>query len=389
MSKFLPRTVVILGLASLMNDMASEMITPLLPLFLILTLGSGPAVVGIVEGVAEATASLLKLISGWLADRGWDAKRLVLGGYGLSNIARPLIALALGWSLVLGLRFLDRVGKGLRTSPRDALIANAAPAGRLGRAFGFHRAMDHAGAVLGPLLAFVLLSQGLPLRDVFWYSAVPGALVLLLLIFGLPRQHLTAFAPRTPLKWSLLDRRLKALVTASGGLALATTPEVFLVLWAQSRGLDIAAIPLVWAAASAVKMLVALPTGSLSDHIGRMPVVVIGWSLRVMLLVTLAFAGNETWLVWTLFLGYAASLAFTEAAERSLIGEYAPADYKATAFGFYHLIVGIFALPGAVLFGLVWQLLGQQTAFLMAALLTVLAAGSLLWIGTSGTRSQA
>lgn len=372
-----------------MNDMASEMITPLLPLFLILTLGSGPAVVGIVEGVAEATASLLKLISGWLADRGWDAKRLVLGGYGLSNIARPLIALALGWSLVLGLRFLDRVGKGLRTSPRDALIANAAPAGRLGRAFGFHRAMDHAGAVLGPLLAFVLLSQGLPLRDVFWYSAVPGALVLLLLIFGLPRQQLTAFAPRTPLKWSLLDRRLKALVTASGGLALATTPEVFLVLWAQSRGLDIAAIPLVWAAASAVKMLVALPTGSLSDHIGRMPVVVIGWSLRVMLLVTLAFAGNETWLVWTLFLGYAASLAFTEAAERSLIGEYAPADYKATAFGFYHLIVGIFALPGAVLFGLVWQLLGQQTAFLMAALLTVLAAGSLLWIGTSGTRSQA
>ncbi len=378
---FLPRTVVILGLVSLFNDMASEMITPLLPLFLVVTLGSGPAIVGLVEGIAEATASLLKLVSGWLADRGWDAKGLVLGGYGVSNIARPLIALALGWTLVVVLRFLDRVGKGLRTSPRDALIAHAAPANRLGQAFGFHRAMDHAGAVAGPVLAFALLAGGYSLREVFWFSAVPGAVVLGLLVFGLPRHRLASPGPRAPLKWSLLDKRLKGLVVASGGLSLATTPEAFLVLWAQTRGMDIATIPLIWAAASAVKMLVAMPTGSLSDRVGRLPVVIAGWTLRIGLLLALAFAGSSPWVVWSLFLAYAGSLAFTEAAERSLVGESAPPQQRATLFGIYHLVVGVFALPGAMIFGLLWQLLGQQVAFVAAAILTTLAALALVWFG--------
>ncbi len=388
MRAFLPRTVVVLGLVSLMNDMASEMITPLLPLFLVITLGSGPAIVGIVEGIAEATASLLKLVSGWLADRGWNAKGLVLGGYGLSNAARPLIALAVGWWLVLALRFLDRVGKGIRTAPRDALIANAAPANQLGRSFGFHRAMDHAGAVIGPVIAFLLLARGVPLRDVFWYSAVPGAIVLLLLIFVLPQQRLPAPAVRTRLRWSVLDVKLKGLVLASGALALATTPEAFLILWAQTRGLDIAAIPLVWAAASLIKMLLVMPAGSLSDKLGRLPVVIFGWAARIILLVALAFAGDETWLIWTLFLAYAGSLAFTEAAERSLVGESAPVEHRATLFGVYHVVVGLFALPGAVLFGLVWQMLDQQTAFLMSALLTLLASAGLLWM-TRGTHTPA
>lgn len=387
MRAFLPRTVVILGLVSLMNDMASEMITPLLPLFLVITLGAGPAIVGVVEGIAEATASLLKLVAGWLADRGWNAKGLVLGGYGISNVARPLIALAFGWTAVMLLRFLDRVGKGLRTAPRDALIAHSSPANQLGRSFGFHRAMDHAGAVVGPLLAFFLLASGVELRDVFWYSAIPGALVLLLLIFALPQQKVAAPGPRAPLKWSKLDARLKGLVIASGGLALATTPEAFLVLWAQTRGLDIAAIPLVWAAASLVKMLVSMPTGSLSDKVGRLPVVIAGWLLRIGLLVALAFAGSDNWVIWLLFLSYAGSLAFTEAAERSLVGESAPAEHKATLFGVYHVVTGVLALPGAILFGLVWQALNQQTAFLMAAVLTTLAATSLLWF-SRGARAQ-
>ncbi|NNC55013.1 MAG: MFS transporter, partial [Pseudomonadales bacterium] len=326
------------------------------------------------------TASVLKLLSGWLADRGWNAKGLVLGGYGISNIARPLIALALGWWLVLVMRFLDRVGKGLRTAPRDALIAHAAPADRLGRAFGFHRAMDHAGAVIGPLIAFFLLASGVSLRDIFWYSAVPGAIVLLLLIFALPQQELPLPPARTRLRWSLLDVKLKGLVIASGGLALATTPEAFLILWAQTRGLDIAAIPLVWAAASLVKMLLVMPAGSLSDKLGRLPVVIFGWLARIMLLIALAFAGSQSWLVWALFLAYAGSLAITEAAERSLVGEAAPIEHRATLFGVYHVVVGLFALPGAVLFGLVWQLLDQQTAFLMAALLTLVASASLLWM---------
>ncbi|HFQ89029.1 MAG TPA: MFS transporter, partial [Desulfobulbus sp.] len=182
---FLPRTVVILGLVSFFNDTASEMITPLLPVFLIATLGAGPAVVGLVEGVAEATASLLKLVSGRMADRGWSHKGLVLGGYSVSNLARPLVGLALGWNLVLLLRFLDRVGKGLRTSPRDALITASTDATRLGRAFGFHRALDNAGAMLGPLCAWAILREGVPMAHVFLWSLVPGILVVCLLGFGL------------------------------------------------------------------------------------------------------------------------------------------------------------------------------------------------------------
>jgi len=183
---FLPRTVIILGLVSFLNDAASEMITPLLPIFLTATLGAGPVVVGLVEGVAEATASILKLVSGRLADRGWNAKGLVVGGYGLSNTARPLIGLAFGWTWVLLLRFLDRVGKGLRTSPRDALIAASTESQLRGKAFGFQRALDHGGAVVGPLLAFLLLGWGLELHNVFLLSVVPGILVMLLLWFGLP-----------------------------------------------------------------------------------------------------------------------------------------------------------------------------------------------------------
>ena len=183
----LPRTVIVLGLVSLLNDASSEMITPLMPIFLTATLGAGPAIVGLVEGLAEATSSVLKLVSGRLADRGVDAKSLVLGGYGVSNATRPLIGLAAAWGTVLLLRFLDRVGKGLRTAPRDALIAGATEAHQRGRAFGFHRSMDHAGAVIGPLIAFALLAAHVELKNVFLASLVPGTLVLVLLAFGLPR----------------------------------------------------------------------------------------------------------------------------------------------------------------------------------------------------------
>ena len=188
MKIFLPRTVVVLGLVSMLNDTASEMITPLLPLFLTVTLGAGPAIVGLVEGLAEATASILKLVSGWLVDRGWNHKKLVVSGYSASNVSRPLIGLALGWTSVMVLRFLDRVGKGLRTSPRDALIAVTVNRRTRGRAFGFHRAMDHTGAMLGPLLAFMLLQAGLELGDVFLTSLIPGLLVILLVGFALHPQ---------------------------------------------------------------------------------------------------------------------------------------------------------------------------------------------------------
>lgn len=368
-----------LGAVSLLNDIASEMITPLLPLFLTLTLGAAPIVVGFTEGMAEAAASLLKLVSGRLADRGWRHQRLVIGGYGISNIARPLIALAPIWAIVVALRFFDRVGKGLRTAPRDALIAGAVNSQRLGRAFGFHRAMDHAGAMLGPLCAFLLLSGGLHMESVFLVSAVPGGMLILLLVLGLPT-HTPAVAPATsaPLRWSALEPRLRGLIFATAGLALAAAPEAFLVLWAQQNGVAVAWVPLLWAAAHGAKTLVSAPAGILADRLGRLPILLLGWSCRVATLAALAFAANGPVIVWVLFLVYAAVLALTEGAERALISDLAPAAQKATAFGWYHMLAGLLALPGALFFGALWQWWGKTVAFGCAAILTAIATGALL-----------
>lgn len=387
MRAILPRTVVILGLVSMLNDAASEMIAPLLPIFLTATLGAGPAIVGLVEGVAEATASVLKLVSGRLADRGFGSKRLVLGGYGVSNAARPLIGLALGWGYVLVLRFLDRVGKGIRTAPRDALIAAATDAGSRGRAFGYHRAMDHAGAMIGPLLAFGLLGAGLAVEEVFIASVVPGLFVVLLIVFGIPSD--APAVPRAPppmLSWRTLDARVRGLIVAAGGLALAAVPEVFLILWASARGMEVVWLPLVWAAASGVKMLLAAPAGYLSDRLGRLPLMLTGWGLRIVLLLLLAFADNGMALVWGLFLAYSGALAISEPAERSLIGDLAPEGQKATAYGVFHLASGLLALPGALLFGGLWELFGERVAFLTAAAMTVLAAVALLRVWTAGQK---
>ena len=377
----LPRTVLILGLVSLLNDSASEMITPLLPVFLTAALGAGPAIVGFVEGLAEATASILKLVAGRLADRGVPAKGLVVGGYASSNIARPLIGFAAGWVSVLLLRFLDRIGKGLRTAPRDAMIAGAVDAGQRGRAFGFHRSMDHAGAVLGPLAAFAILAAGADLQQVFLASAVPGALVIVLLVLGLPAPQAPPALPPQRFAWRALHGRLRAMIVASGLLALASVPEVFVVLWATEAGLQVTWVPLVWAAASLAKMIIALPAGVLSDRIGRVPLLLGGWSARVAVLLALAFAHPGPAGVWGLFVAYSATLAVTEPSERSLIGDHAGVHERGTAFGLYHLASGLLVLPGAVLFGVLWQGMGSAVAFAAAAAVTLVAAGAMLVIG--------
>jgi len=379
----LPRTVVILGLVSLLNDSASEMITPLLPIFLTATLGAGPAIVGFIEGLAEATASVLKLVSGRLADRGVPAKGLVIGGYTASNLARPLVGLATSWLAVLLLRFLDRVGKGLRTAPRDALIAGAVAPGQRGRAFGFHRSMDHAGAVVGPLLAFALLSAQADLQHVFAASAIPGVLVILLLLFGLQAHQVLVPAAPQRFAWRALHGRLRAMIVASGLLALASVPEVFVVLWATQAGMSVTWVPLVWAAASLAKMLIAMPAGVLSDRLGRVPVLLVGWSTRLGVLLLLAFAAPGPFGVWALFIAYSATLAITEPAERSLIGDHAATHERGTAYGLYHLMGGLLVLPGAVLFGALWEGFGSEAAFTVAALVTGLAGLVLLWFARS------
>ncbi len=384
----LPRTVIVLGFVSLLNDAASEMITPLLPIFLTATLGAGPAIVGLVEGAAEAAASILKLVSGWLADRGWNPKRLVLSGYALSNGVRPLIGIALGWPMVLLLRFADRIGKGLRTAPRDAMIAGATGADVRGRAFGFHRSMDHAGAVIGPIFAYLLLETNAPLASVFYWSVLPGTCVLLLIVFGLPRTPPRANSTtRATLNWKLLHPQIRAMVVAAGGLALASVPEVFVVLWAHDAGLATKWIPLLWACASLAKMFTSWPAGALSDRLGRAKVLAIGWSMRVALLLLIATVDARSVAVWALFVLYSMSLAFTEPAERSLIGDHASATERGTAFGYYHLTSGLLVLPGAVLFGAVWERWSSSIAFIAAACVTAAGAVAMFVLSRSPSAS--
>lgn len=389
----LPRTVVVLSLVSMLNDAASDMIAPLLPVLLIATLGAGPVIVGLIEGIAEATASLLKFFSGRLADRGVRPRRLVIGGYSLSNAARPLIGLAASWPLVLLLRFLDRVGKGLRSAPRDAMIAAVTPPERRGAAFGFHRALDNGGAVIGPLCAFFLLAAQVPLVQVFLWSTVFGVAVLALLVFGVdpdtgvtrPPAAATALSTTTlsattpviapaPLRWSLLDDRLKGIVVAAALLSASAIPEVFLILWATGHGLPLVYAPLIWAAANFVKVLVAAPAGSWSDRAGRLPVLVTGWTLRVAMLLVLAFAPDVPGIVWAGFLGYAGAIAFTEGAERAVIADAAPPGLRATVYGLYYMTSGLLALPGALLVGWLWEHEGAAAACVLSAVMAALAA---------------
>lgn len=374
----LPRTVWVLGFASLLNDTASEMIAPLLPVFLTAALGAAPAAIGLIEGLATAASSVLQLVSGRLADRGVSTRRMVLGGYGASNLVRPLIALAWAWPVVLLLRFADRIGKGLRTSPRDALLAGAAGEQHRGVVFGFHRAMDHGGAMLGPLLAFGLLQGGLSTPQVFAASVVPGVLVLLCLGFGLREPPPTPPKPPTALRWGLLDRRVRGLIGAAGLLAVASVPDAFLVLWAYQGGIKVIWLPLLWAAAHAVRSAISIPAGYLSDRLGRTPVVTGGWLIRAGLLAVMGTVSQDGTLLWGLFLAYAGATACTEGAERALIGDRAPLEQKGTAFGIYYLVSGLLALPGALLFGGLWQTFGQSSAFAVAAAITLIGAGAFL-----------
>lgn len=368
-------TVRLLGAASFLNDVASEMITPVLPLFLTTQLGAGPAAVGLVEGVSEAASSLLKGVSGRAADRSGRSKVLVVGGYAVSNAVRPLIALAASWPAVLVLRFTDRIGKGLRTAPRDALIQRTSEPAFRGRAFGFHRAMDHLGATIGPLAAFGLLTIGLSMEQVFLASAVPGALLVALLLLRLREPTASAAMLPTraaaPLLSAGVVRRAAPALVLQGFVAV---PDAFLVLWAARRGVATEAIPLVWAAAHAARSGVVRWLGAWSDGRRRTAVVTSGWVARVAVLAALALAPETPAGTVILFIVWAAAGASTEGVERALVADCSALRTAGRAFGRYHMAIGIAALPGAAAFGLVWETFGMHAAFAYAAAGTAIAA---------------
>lgn len=369
----LSRNVLALGLVSLLTDVSSEMIYPLLPLFLTSVLGAGQTFVGLVEGVAESAASLTKLFSGWLSDRLGRRKGLVLTGYTLSSFTRPLVAFALAPWHVLAIRFADRLGKGLRTSPRDALIAASTDGTIMGRAYGFHRSMDHLGAVAGPALAFGLLALlGERLRTVFLLAAIPGLLSIVILILWVSEIRVdhapAAKESRLPGRPDGQLIRFLMIVTL---FTLGNSSDAFLLLRAQEVGIAVAHLPLLWMFFHLVKAASGLPGGILSDLRGRRGAIIAGW-----LVYALAYMGfgvaSQPWQIWVLFAFYGLYFGLTEGVERALIADLVSAERQASAFGLYHFCIGIAALPSSLLMGYLYQRFGAGLAFTTGASLAAL-----------------
>ena len=397
----LGRTVVALGVVSFFTDVSSEMIYPLLPVFLTGTLGATAGALGAIEGAAETTASLLKLASGWWSDRARRRKPLVVAGYTLAALARPLVAVAQSAGQVLAIRLTDRVGKGIRNSPRDALIAESVDPSIRGRAFGFHRAADHAGGVVGPLVAFGLLQWlALDLRTVFWLAAIPGALAVFTVIVMVRESRVVPVAAPPP---AAGDRPASVRAAARGPesrlpgafwgylavlllFTLGNSTDAFLLLRANQLGVPVALVPILWATLHVVKSLTSTHGGMLSDRIGRKPALFAGWGVYALAYVGFAFASAQ-WHAWALFIVYGLYFALTEGPERALVADFVPAERRGTAFGWFHLTVGIGMLPASVLFGAIWDSRGAHAAFLTGAVLAGAAAAGLALLPRSTARA--
>ncbi|MDD5306806.1 MAG: MFS transporter [Deltaproteobacteria bacterium] len=383
----LPGTVLALGAVSFLTDVSSEMIYPLLPVFLATVLGVGALYLGVIEGVAESTASLLKVVSGAWSDRLKRRRPLLAFGYGLSGAARPLIGLAAGWPFVLAMRFLDRIGKGLRTSPRDALIADVTDPSIRGRAFGLHRAMDHAGAVVGPLAAAGLLSYaGVTLRHVFLLAAAPAVLVMLVIALGVRERKAREPGPSPRLRFKAGLREMgpgfRRLLAALLVFTLGNSTDAFLLLRLGDAGLTAGQVALLWSAHHVVKMAATYAGGRLSDRLGRRPMIACGWIVYAAVYLAFALVGSRAGLV-AVFLSYGLYFGLTEPAEKAWVADLVPERLRGTAFGLYHGAIGLAALPASLLFGLLWHAFGSPVAFVAGAGLAAIAAVLLLRVNDS------
>lgn len=379
----MPRTILALGVASFLTDLSSEMIFPLLPAFFAASLGAGPAALGIVEGVAEATASVMKIVSGWWTDATARRKRLIVGGYAISGVSRPLIGLAGSWIAVLLLRFMDRVGKGIRTSPRDALIADTVEPARLGAAYGLHRAMDHAGAVVGPLVGAALLGWGgLDMRTVFLLAAIPAALAVVVLAKGVdepkPKREARPFRLRDArADWKHFGRDFRLVIAAVGVFTLGGATDAFLLMRLNDVGISPAMVAVLWSLHHVVKAASTYAFGAMTDRVGPRPLVLGGWALYAAVYAAFALWDGPTVLA-AIFLVYGLYFGMTEPSEKAWIASMAPERLRGTAFGCYHGVVGLGAMPASILFGLLWNAYGAAVPFLVGAGFSAVGAAMLM-----------
>ena len=363
-------------------DFSSEMVYPLVPLFLSSVLGVPKSVIGLIEGIAESTASLLKVFSGWLSDRLGHRKWLMALGYGISTLSRPLIATAPNWGQVLASRFMDRFGKGIRNAPRDALIAESCQENNLGRSFGFHRGMDTLGAVVGPAVAFGLLAYfNGQYRLVFWLSMIPGALAVLIIIFFIRETRACPIpeAERPKLGWKSFSGSYKFFVVVATLFSLGNSSDVFLILRAQNVGIPVAVIPLVYLVFNVVYGLGALPAGILSDRIGPKPIIFLSFILFGFIYLGFAQAGRPVH-IWFLFIAYGIFMAMTEGVQKAFLATIIPQEFKATGFGLYNTLVGLAVFPASLIGGLLWDRFGPQATFLYGTATAWLAAVLFLFV---------
>jgi len=386
----LPANVVTIGVVSLLNDASSEIIYPFLPLFLATTLGASASAIGIIEGAAESISSLLKLFAGNLSDRLGKRKFLVVFGYALAAFTRPLLAFAGSWQQVLAIRLGDRVGKGIRSAPRDAMIADAVTVKERGLAFGLHRAMDHTGATLGPLIGYLLVlyfaadRSSLTAQDyssIFLLASVPALAAVIVVSFfvresytkGRPAKHdeVVAAPPRLSLRG--FDNNFKYFLVIIALFTLSNSSDAFLLLRAQSVGIPVEQLPLLWALLHVSKVVSSLFGGHLSDILGRRRLIVSGWILYAAVYAGFAFVSSAV-SVWILFLVYGLYFGLVEGAEKALVADLVRAEQRGTAYGLYNLAFGITVLPASLLMGLLWDWRGPEVAFLVSAALGLSAA---------------
>lgn len=363
------KNVFFTGLVSFFMDVSSEMIYPLIPLFLANVLGVNMSMIGLIEGTAESTASLLKVFSGWFSDRIGQRKSLMLAGYAISTLSRPIMATAAVWQQVLASRFTDRLGKGIRTAPRDAIIAEATQATHLGRAFSFHRAMDTMGAVAGPAMTIFLLGMfNNDYRLIFWLSMVPGVIaVILIILFIQEKKKQPKSQTQLPrLSFSHFDWRMKCFIAIAALFALGNSSDAFLILRAEQVGIPTVMIPAVYLAFNLVYSLTSFPAGMAADRFGKKRIILLGFVLFAGLYYGFAVAKNSA-AIWVLFSLYGLFMGLTEGIQKAFLATIIPPDFKATAFGVYAAIVGLAMFPASLIGGWLWDHVSPAATFYFGA----------------------
>lgn len=369
-----------LGVVSLFNDISSEMIQPLLPVFLTTALNASTTFIGIIEGVADATSSLIKLISGWLSDKVRNRKKLILPGYSLAVFSRFLLAIVTSSFQVLLIRFFDRVGKAMRGAPRDALIADSSKLEERGRSFGFQRAMDHTGAFLGPLIAFFLLSfigNDVPsIRAIFLFAAIPGFIAILILIFGVKEKRKENFSSggEFPFKFneiSTLSSNFKKFIIILGIFTLGNSTDVFLILKAKEAGVKLSLIPLLWLLLNFVKSITSIPAGEISDKIGRKNVILTAWIVYSLSYFGFAFF-NNIFEIFLIFGIYGIYHGLSEGTERAFIADMVGEEKRGLAYGLYYFISGVSLFPASLIMGIIWDASSSTFAFLFCTIISMI-----------------